>query len=432
NSLDVAVEASQIALETGDLEYAAISAQIHTYHSFFSGKELGALEKTVGAHCHTIRKLKQEVVAHWNDLHRQLVINLKGDADDPCDLIGAFYTESVHRQSGDMLARHMYHLYKAILCLLFRRTGEAVRHSDMAGKRKEVVKGFIYDAQFHFYDSLIRLRAHDDAPAADREELLERVAANQEKMALWARHAPMNFKHKHDLVEAERARVLERYWKAVRLYDRAIEGAGENGYIQEKALAFELAGEFYLARGVERVARRHMEDAHRCYRIWGAAAKARDLERRCAQWLGGVRSGPGRATAGGTGESLFTSMTDAGAMDLETVMKASRAISGEIVLDRLLTAMMNIVIEHAGAEKGFLILAKEGEWRIEAEGRVDDPEVQVLQSRDIREREEAPAGLLNYVARTRESVVLRDAANQGKFMDDPTIRRREPKSVLCA
>ncbi|MCP4688164.1 MAG: response regulator [Desulfobacterales bacterium] len=102
------------------------------------------------------------------------------------------------------------------------------------------------------------------------------------------------------------------------------------------------------------------------------------------------------------------------------------------MLDRLLTAMMNIVIEHAGAEKGFLILAKEGEWCIEAEGRVDEPEVRVLQSRDIREREEAPAGLLNYVARTRESVVLRDAANEGKFMDDPTIRRREPKSVLCA
>jgi len=44
------------------------------------------------------------------------------------------------------------------------------------------------------------------------------------------------------------------------------------------------------------------------------------------------------------------------AFDLAAVLKASQAISSEIELDRLLGSLMQILIENAGAQTGFLIL----------------------------------------------------------------------------
>jgi signal transduction histidine kinase len=111
-------------------------------------------------------------------------------------------------------------------------------------------------------------------------------------------------------------------------------------------------------------------------------------------------------------------------------MKASQAISGEIVLDKLLASLMKILIENAGAQKGFLILDKAGEWVIEASGEVNADKVTVLQSIPIDQH--LPASIINYVTRTRETIVKNDAAQQGKFTNDPYIKANKTKSILCA
>ena len=117
-------------------------------------------------------------------------------------------------------------------------------------------------------------------------------------------------------------------------------------------------------------------------------------------------------------------------MDLATVMKASQAISGEIMLDKLLANLMKILIENTGAQTGFLILDKAGEWVIEASGQIDDDRVSVLQSLSIEQS--LPISLINYVARTKETVVNNDAANRGRFTKDSYIETNQTKSILCA
>jgi len=119
-------------------------------------------------------------------------------------------------------------------------------------------------------------------------------------------------------------------------------------------------------------------------------------------------------------------------LDLNTVIKASQAIAGEIALDKLLGKMMHIVIENAGAQNGFLILARGNEWIIEAIADVDKSKVQVMQSISIEANDTVSTGIIHYVARTQETIVLADAANEGGFMDDPKIQQRRPKSILCA
>jgi signal transduction histidine kinase/CheY-like chemotaxis protein len=264
--------------------------------------------------------------------------------------------------------------------------------------------------------------------SGERSPHLAKVTANQQEMKLWADHAPMNFQHKHDLVEAEKARVLGQNWPAASAYERAIQGARENQYLHEEALAYELAAKFYLAQSMEEMAQLYMTKAHYTYTRWQATAKVKELEERYPQWL--TKPSSKRLTRTKTILPTTTGLKSSEVLDLATVMKASQAISGEIVLETLLSKMMKIVIENAGAQKGYLILPKKDKWFIEAEGAVDETKIKVLQSRATA-RDCLSNAIVNYVIHTKESVVLNDAVNEGQFTNDSYIKAKQPKSVLC-
>jgi GAF domain-containing protein len=248
-------------------------------------------------------------------------------------------------------------------------------------------------------------------------------------MKVWADNCPDNFLHKYLLISAEVAHILGKDLEAIDLYDQAIESARKNGFIQHEALGYELAAKFWLGKGKEEIAQLYMKKAHYGYQLWGAKRKVEDLEEKYSQLL------PLSSVVSCiTFTQTITSNTPSGtgsseALDLATVMKASLAISGEIVLDKLLASLMKILIENAGAQIGFLILEKAGQWVIEASGNVNSDNVTVLQSIPIDQH--LPLSLINYVARTRETVVKNDAAQQGKFTNDSYIKTHQTKSILC-
>jgi PAS domain S-box-containing protein len=112
-------------------------------------------------------------------------------------------------------------------------------------------------------------------------------------------------------------------------------------------------------------------------------------------------------------------------------MKASHAVAGEIVLEKLIETLMVIALEHAGAERGLLILSHGEELRIAAEARTGRDGVEVeLQQRSVTPSD-LPDSLLHYVIRTQESVILDDASTQNLFSPDEYVRQRRPRSVLC-
>jgi class 3 adenylate cyclase/GAF domain-containing protein len=218
-------------------------------------------------------------------------------------------------------------------------------------------------------------------------------------------------------------------------YDKAINLAQANEYLNEEALANELAGRFYLARGQTRLAGHYLRDARYAFLRWGALAKVKDLEARYPQFLVQAEA-RSRELPTLTTPATDSSETASSTFDLISVLKASQAISGEIVLDQLLKKLMKIVIENAGAQRGYLILEEAGHWVIAAEGAVAkveaETEVKALQSFPLEESKMIPMGIINYVARTKESVVLNDATAEGIFIEDAYIRQNQPKSVLCA
>jgi predicted ATPase/signal transduction histidine kinase/FixJ family two-component response regulator/tRNA A-37 threonylcarbamoyl transferase component Bud32 len=440
NTLEPFLSAFSTGLETGDLEYAGYAVMVWSHYSFFVGKQLMQLEREIATYTDAIHKISQETALNNTKICWQAVLNMMGRSENLCQLKGEVYDEEkmlpLYQQTNNQLAIHYLYLHKLALCYVFENYAEALKNIPQVESSFGSSTGQLTVVIFYFYDSLVRLAVYSETSQSDQQDILNRVQANQEKLQKWAHYAPMNHLHKFYLVEAEKHRVLGEKVEAIEMYDKAIALAKENEYINEEALAHELAAKFYFSWGKETIAQTYMTNAYYAYMHWGATAKLEDLAKRYPQLLSPVLN---QKMSQKTGERITQTIqgtvTSTGSgideiLDLGAVMKASQAISGEIVLASLLDKLMKILIENAGAETGLLILSKDDQFVIEAAGNKD--EVQVLQSLPVSTNQQVSVSVLNYVARTQKDVVLNDASCEEIFKADPYINQYKPKSVLCA
>ena len=425
----------QIGLENGDLEFAGYSAMFYCSNIFFIGDPLESVHQKQ-VHCiGLIQKIKNKFQLYYANIWGQLVLNLRGETQDKHCLTGPFFDEAdllpILREANNQMSLFSVYHAKTMLSYLFKNYEGAITNNSQATNYEQSTNGTLLFAVHLFYASLALLAHYPTVAQETQTEYLEKVAANQQKMAIWAKHAPMNFQHKYDLVEAEKARVLGQLLEAEACYEKAISGARDNGYIQEEALAHELAGLFYLAKGQTKFAQVCLREAHYAYQQWGALAKVDDLETRYPQWLAQTTISP---TISATRMASTSTSTKGNGrwLDLNSVTKASQTLAGEIVLSRLLEKMMHIVIENAGAEKGFLLLPKQDSWFIEAQGLMDNSDTTVLQSLPLEDSEQVSANIIYYVIRTFDNVVLNNATIDGSFTRDAYIIKHHPQSVLCA
>jgi PAS domain S-box-containing protein len=271
-----------------------------------------------------------------------------------------------------------------------------------------------------YYAALASAAYYQQVAPDGQLELLELLTGHLAQLKEWAENCPSTFQDKYVLVAAEFARLEGRDLDAMRLYEEAIRSAHENGFVQNEGLANELAAQFYLKRGIEKVAQTYLREARYCYLRWGALGKVNQLDQRYPGLAEPPSVGP-TTTIGAPVEHL----------ELETVMKASQAVSGEIVLERLIETLVVIVIEHAGAERGLLILRHGEELRIAAEARTGRDGVEVELQDALVTTSDLPDSLLHYVIRTQKSMILDDASTQNLFSEDEYVRQRRPRSVLC-
>jgi predicted ATPase/signal transduction histidine kinase/PAS domain-containing protein len=276
-------------------------------------------------------------------------------------------------------------------------------------------------AEYHFYGALSRAASCDSAAADQRQQHFEALTAHHGQLEVWAENCPENFENRASLVGAEIARIEGRELDAERLYEQAIRSAQANGFVHNEALAHELAARFYAARGFETIAHAYMRNAWHCYLRWGAAGKVRQLE----ELYPHLRE---EAPAPAPDSTIGTSVEQ---LDLGTAIKASHAVSGEIMLEKLIETLLVIAVEHAGAERGLLILPHGEELRIAAEARTGRDGVEVQLQDALVTLSDLPDSLLRYVIRTQESVILDDASVQNLFLQDEYVRQRCPRSVLC-
>jgi PAS domain S-box-containing protein len=274
-------------------------------------------------------------------------------------------------------------------------------------------------AEFRFYSALSHAVFSDSAPPDQRQQHFEALTAHHKHLEIWAENCPENFENRAALVGAEIARIEGRDLDAMRLYEQAMRSAHANGFVHNEAVAYEVAARFYAARGFDKIAHAYLRDARYGYLRWGATAKVRQLDDLYPGLTEEQRAISPNITIGMPIEHL----------DIGTVIKISQAVSGEMDLDKLINTLMLTAIEHAGASRGLLILLRGNEPQIEAEA-VTNGETVIVRRREAVVGA-VPESIVQYVARTRENVILDDAEAQNPFSADAYIRERHARSILC-
>ena len=440
------LEAMQSGLDTGDIEFAGYSTFLYCDKAFGTGVFLEDVEQKQRSHIELMTKFKQDFTIYHDKVWHQLILNFQGLAAKCDRLIGDSFDETEMlaylKATNNGMSLFTAYVAKTMLCYHFGESVEAIENAVLAIEYAGGGTGTLAAAVHNFYHSLALLSVYPQAQPNEREQYLQTVAANQQVMQHWAHHAPSNYLHKWHLVEAEQHRVLGNKADAIEMYDRTIQLAKENQFLNEEALANELAAKFYLNWGKEKIAQSYMIDAYYAYSRWGAKAKVQDLETRYEQLLAPILQQPAALLT--ASESLSSSLktlvsvhntvstssstsTISQMLDIVTVLKAAQSLYGAIEMDELLSSLMQVVMENAGADKAVLILNKDGNLEIAAQCLVDIS--CNLQTFLIDNCQDLPVSLIYYVKRTQETLI--STADSTIFASDSYLMQQHPPSFLC-
>ena len=417
--------AFDVAYRTGDLTFSAYSWHALITNYLVVGDPLSEAQSEVEEGLRFVKKAGFGLVAENCGAQLGLIRTLRGLTStfgyfDAQDYNEADTERRLANNPALALAEFFYWTRKLQARFFAGDYVSAVEASRKANQLLWPAASQVETGDFRFYAALAHAAAWSSAPSDERPEHLAALKDHHRQIQIWALHCPANFETKTALVSAEVARIEGRKLDAEDLYEAAIRSACENEFPHCEAVANECAAQFYAARGLNKIAHVYLRDACDSYLRWGADAKVRQLEQRYPE----IKA---KKTSSDTG-AVLTSVKQ---LDLATVMRVSEAVSGEIEHEKLINTLMRTAIEHAGAERGLLILIRDEEPRIEAEATTGLVKIDVAVRDAAIMPSDLPQSVLNYAIRTRDRVLLDDASSDNIYSSDDYVRQRRSRSVLC-
>ena len=417
----------QTAQECGDLTFACYSWVLLILHLLSVGEPLESVQRDAQLALEFARKLHFGSMIDLLEAYVGFVRAMRGRTAQLGSLSHESFDEERYerRLEEDPNLRHAAQWYWLSKLQVYFHAEDypAAAAASLNAKRNLWLSLTVFEAsEYHLYAALVQAARYEFCSAEERLDCRQRLAEHAKSLGALAANGPENFGARAALVAAEMARLDGREPDAQSLYERAIRIARDNGFVQIEALAFELAARFYAQRGLEIVSHTLLRNARSCYERWGAAGKVRLLEQRHP----GLREEPSVRL------SSSTIRAPLGELDAESVFGAAQAVSSEIVLEKLLQRLLLIAVRHAGAERGLLVLMRNGRPLLEAEATTTGPDTVAVSVKEVEiTSEHLPQTILNFVIRTQESVLLDDATTSSLFSTDEYVRQRRPRSVLC-
>ncbi|NDZ16610.1 hypothetical protein C7T35_04160 [Variovorax sp. WS11] len=427
-------EACRSGLESGDFLYAAYGAGTELWSSFLVCESLAQFVETHAPNVALIRKLKNQGFADATQLMLQWALALQGRTRGPLSLSDEGFEEQAYRRRyrDNPFFASFHAVARQHLSSLLGTPAEALAAAHVAAATVHHVAGTVWPVTHAFWHAIALAASHDEAAPDEQEAVRAQIGQARAYFALLAGNCPENFRCQALLLAAEGARIDGEEGIAIKFHEQAIEFAALHpALLQLLALANELHARLRLGRGEAALGALFMAEARACYARWGARAKVAQLEARHA-WL---RPAPAASDADSAAVPPATAALAAGGhgdgLDFDSVMKAAQAVAAEVELDRLLARLMRIAIENAGAERGCLVLEGEGGSMVHAADTVEAPQAAVSHGTPLAQSRSLPLGIVHYVRRTGESVVLADAAGDDRFGNDPYIQQHRPRSAMC-
>jgi PAS domain S-box-containing protein len=421
-AIDFMQASSRTATETGDKTFAVYGMLQSVTGLLLRNDPLDAAWRESERSLDFARKAKFRDIADAVIAQQRFIATMQGRTPSFSTYSDAQFDEAVFEAqlTGNQTAAMvcLYWIAKLKTRFLSGDYAEALAAADKAKALLWGVTVWIQLVDYYYYAALTVAALYRYASADDQQRWRELLTAHREQLREWAGNYPPTFGDKDALVAAEMARVEGRDGDAMRLYEQAIRSAREYGFVQHEGLAHEVAARFYAERGFETIATAYLRNARYCYLRWGADGKVRQLD----------RLHPSLVAAEGNHPIIGSTVQQ---LDVATVVKASQAVSSEIVLPKLIERLMTIALENAGADRGLLILPVEHDHLIHAEAQTISDQVEVVLCEKSITPITCPESLVRYVIRTHESVILDDVSRPNLFSEDGYLRGRQAKSILC-
>ncbi len=414
------------ALDIGDFEYMSFAMMMTGILDFHVGMPFEQMRPKLARYTRAMRALGQDSGLALHGIIHQAVCNLADDPEDVLLLSGEAYDEPALKalffEQEHPTGLFVLHCIKSVVAFVMGQYDDARMFNEVANTY--VAAGGT--ATFHlpvFYTlrALLSLWSYEKSGEEDELQVARDCRA---KVDQWADRNPANLKQKAHLLAAEFARVEGRNEEALRSYEASIQATHEHRFLNDEAIAYELAGRFFLARNNTVTARVFLSEARYAYQRWGAQAVVRRLEETYPFLAHG-------STALGYGET--STQTGPANLDVEAVTQASQAISQEIELEGLLQLLLKLALEMSSASKVVLLFVQEENLAIVARGQSGaDWKLEVLNSPHPYEgSDDVPASVIHYVENTGSELILDDACQQSVYQRDPYIQRRQQLAVLA-
>jgi predicted ATPase/signal transduction histidine kinase len=418
-------QALKISSAMGDMAFAAYNLRNHITHVLLSGAPLATVqqetERAIGfAGSIHLGLPADRFFGQWRLIRTLRAASASGGGDDSRE-DDAWAQREVGGAPGlAMMACYhwVFRLQEHYFAGDIAAALEAAAHLD---GRLWAMRSTIEEAEYELFAGLARAAACDGAAPADRDACLAALSAHGERFALWAIHSPENFGCRKALLGAELARLQGRERDAQGLYEEAVRLARVHGFVQIEALSNELAGHFYAGLNLATVADAYLRNAYEGYEHWGCMVKIRRLEQRHPR-LRRYRS---------MGSSATTVDVPLAHFDVQVVDRASKTLSSEMDLTHLIEKLMRLAIEHAGAERGLLLLLDGPTLKIEAEATTEQGAIQVQVLTREPSAFDLPQTAIQYVLRTQAAIVLDNGVSAGLDYVDEYLEQRRPRSILC-
>ncbi|RYJ02874.1 MAG: GAF domain-containing protein, partial [Acetobacteraceae bacterium] len=413
--------AFEVAVRAGDLTYSGFSACTLITSLLAAGVPLAEVEGVAVEKLAFVRRARFGLIVDIITSQLCMIRGLRGYRPDRSEAEGGAWDEAkfeARLQSEPSLAiAACWHWIRKLQAAVIR--GAYAEALDSAARAEPLLWtsfGHLEMAEYHFHAGLAHAACCGGADDAGHRTA---IAGHREQLRLWAENCPENFAARAALLEGAVAAIEGRGFTAMQHFEAAIRSAAENSLVQVEALAHEWASRFYRENGFATSAGAYLRNARDCYLRWGATTKVQQLEQQ-DRGLAEQLPLPGAGAEGGLGM-----------IDLASMIRTSQAVSGESGLTALIQTLMQVVLEHAGAERGLLLMPRANELRLEAEAATGPGGITVRLPQRIVTETELPIGLVRHVLRVPETVLIDDAARPGRFAEDGYLARTGGRSVLC-
>lgn len=327
-----------------------------------------------------------------------------------------------------------YHIYKSEIHLLYNDFNGALDHVLAQENLIASVMSLPQLARFNIVSFLVYSSVIHQTKEADPDEWLARMNDRLHMMSLWADQCKENFEHLRLFMHAELLGHTEREFESLAYYERAIEKARQFGFTRDEAMINEFTARCLIRLGLDKASEGYLRSSHYLYYNWGAHRKVQSMEKQYPMLRSSGSFKDDRATASSMidHDTMNSSSFDASLLDISSLFKASQSLSGELNLDKLLVATLQILIENAGAQQGCLIERKNEDIKVKKKIKHDaDQDIIVTLEDDSVEKKNLPVTLINTAFRTNETIVIDNASKVNPFSSDPYIAHKKPLSVMC-